>query len=72
MSQKCPLNLDNKTTKTINSLLIQLSHPNLHPVLDVSYVSKDHMVLIRQPYIPGGSLKDVIYRVSEWAGQLLE
>ena len=50
--------------RTINSLLRQLSHPNLHPVHNISYVSKDHMVLITQPFVPSGSLKDAIYRVS--------
>ena len=64
MSQKCPLVLDDKTMGTMNQLLLQLSHPNLHPVHRVSYISNDRMVIIVQPFNHRGSLKDAIYRVS--------
>ena len=64
VSQKCPLVLDDKMMKTMNNLLQQLSHPNLHPIFNITYVAKDHMVLILQPFVRNGSLKDLIYRVT--------
>lgn len=63
VSQKCPLTLDGSTMKTMNRLVQQLSHPNLHPIREITYVSEHHQVLILQPFFKTGTLKDHIYRV---------
>ena len=50
---------------TMNKLLQQLTHPQLHRVHTVNYISKDHMVIIVQPFTKRGSLKDTVYKVRD-------
>ncbi|OQR95090.1 hypothetical protein THRCLA_08021 [Thraustotheca clavata] len=58
------------TTYKLKALLVALKHPNLLPILDVHhaiepYASSECMqrpgILIAQPFIPSGSLKDLLY-----------
>ncbi len=64
MSQRCPLTLDTPTLSTVNKLMKLLSHPHLFRVEEVGFMPGKDQVLIIHPVSKGGSLKDLIYKVS--------
>ncbi|CAH0479433.1 unnamed protein product [Peronospora belbahrii] len=51
------------TIYTLKSLLVTLKHPYILPILDIYYSMEKKALVIVQPFIPTGSLKDRIYHV---------
>mmetsp|Transcript_30311 Transcript_30311/g.84713 ORF Transcript_30311/g.84713 Transcript_30311/m.84713 type:complete len:620 (+) Transcript_30311:76-1935(+) len=58
-----PLSLSVTATKrTWEKLLYSLSHPCILPILEADYMVERERAVIFRPYVPGGSLRDIIYR----------
>ncbi|CAH0485712.1 unnamed protein product [Peronospora farinosa] len=51
------------TVYKLKSLLVTLKHPYILPVMDISYSIQKKALLLVQPFIAPGSLKDRIYQV---------
>ena len=46
----------------MKALLVSLAHPNILPVVDFTFVKEKNALVIVQPWIETGSLKDYIHR----------
>ncbi|KAG7396333.1 hypothetical protein PHYBOEH_002468 [Phytophthora boehmeriae] len=51
------------TLYKLKALLVTLKHPYILPVLDIYYSREKKALLVVQPFVASGSLKDRIYRV---------
>ncbi|RLN58362.1 hypothetical protein BBP00_00007040 [Phytophthora kernoviae] len=53
----------NNTLYKLKALLVTLKHPYILPVLDIYYSREKKALVVVQPFVASGSLKDRIYRV---------
>ncbi|CAI5739454.1 unnamed protein product [Hyaloperonospora brassicae] len=49
----------------LKALLVTLQHPYILPVMDMVYAKEKKALLVLQPFVARGSLKDLIYRVDD-------
>ncbi|KAG7382334.1 hypothetical protein PHYPSEUDO_005012 [Phytophthora pseudosyringae] len=51
------------TLYKLKALLVTLKHPYILPVMDIYYSKEKKALLVVQPFVPSGSIKDRIYQV---------
>ncbi|XP_011403693.1 PREDICTED: slowpoke-binding protein-like isoform X2 [Amphimedon queenslandica] len=64
ISQQCRLNLQGTDKHVMNRLFRILEHQCIHKIMEIDYIPDKRIIVILEPFLQRGSLKDLIYHTT--------